>query len=165
MRVIDPQAWNIESSNYLQELSAQSEDYYTDLECKNTRKLFDLTYQLENEDEMDRIEMHINPLVKLVSLPFVFENPEEHALRGPVDRKVLLMPSGFIENRLSVYPIQLKEDENLFKTLSSLERNFTTRFLLEAIFNQISVEKYDEIEVRIKKTIKKFLHQQILVLK
>jgi len=165
MRIIEPNSWRKEKQEYLQELSINSDEYYTQMEQENTKKLFDLTYSMKQDQDLDSVEIQVNPLIKLVSLPFVFEDPEEHALRGSVERKVVLIPSSFIENKMTIYSIKLQKNEKFFMTLKSLNNSFSIRTLLQLIQKQMNVEDISELEIKIRKIIKQFLHQQILIVK
>lgn len=164
MRIVDQIALEREKKLFESELSHTEKIFHKEQERVNLRSLFSLLFSMQSEDELKDIRLITNPLLKVITLPFVFEHPEENKLRGPVYKPVILRATFFNTEELYISDYNLKNEATYFKTLYDYQGSFTFNLLIEKIRLLTDVEKSRELEEILFLYTKNFLHEQILVM-
>jgi hypothetical protein len=146
------------------ELSYSKKIFYKEQEKVNLRNLFSLLFSMQSEDELKDIRLRTNPLIKIITLPFVFEHPEENKLRGPVYKPVILRATFFNTEELYISDYNLKNEAVFFKILYDYQGSFTFNLLIEKIRLLTDAKKSRELEEILFSYTKNLLCEQILVI-
>lgn len=165
MRIIEPNAWEVERKAYVSELIHQYPySFYKEQERNYLKRLYHILFRIKEENDLLDIKLEMNPYLKLVTVPFVFEHPVENKLRGPVFRDVVLIPTFFSTGDFLVHKQELKTESDFFKVLNGLHRSFTMRSLINELKQKLNYNDVGFVEKRVVQIVKKMIYEQLVVM-
>ncbi|MCD8078848.1 MAG: hypothetical protein LUF04_00025 [Bacteroides sp.] len=164
MTFADPIGLEKEKQQYKDSLLHKPASFYREQSRANFRKLFDLLSGMKSEEELADIELIINPVVKMVTLPFTYEDQQEEEHKKIFYRETMFRSLFLTREELSVYCYLLKQEKDFAETIYKYRNPFTIHGLLQAVRERADEETFHELRKCFFTYTHSLLHEQIFII-